>query len=140
MHDPVYRQIAEKIERLRIEWVTRIINTKTFLARLRAIEDEMKNYEEKIAGKSHSERLKETMEYYVKQKTGKEVEFKSAGEYLNTLTSRKAKILPQHEKKLKTEILKDMFRAGIEEDAVKLAEELVSYIKEEFDRIWKGNE
>lgn len=39
VHDPVYRQIAEKIERLRIEWILRAVNTKTFLAKLKAIED-----------------------------------------------------------------------------------------------------
>ena len=31
----------------------------------------------------------------------------------------------------------DLFRAGVEKDAVKLAGELVDYIKEEFDRSWR---
>ncbi len=139
MRDPVYRQIAEKIERLRIEWITRAINTKTFLARLKAIEEEIRDYEKKIAGKTHSKRLAETMKYYVKQKTNKEVEFKNAEKYLNNIISRSLRVLPQHEKKLKIEILKDLFRAGIEDNAVNLAEELVEYLKEELDRLWREN-
>lgn len=135
MHDPVYRQIAEKIERLRIEWITRAINTKTFLARLKAIEKEIRDYEKRITGKTHSKRLAETMKYYVKQKTNNDVEFKNAEKYLSSLISRSLRILPQHERRLKTEILKDLFNANINDNAVKLAEELVSYIKEELDRL-----
>ncbi len=137
MHDPVYRQISERVEKLRIKWVTRVINTKVFLAKLRAIEDGIKDYEKKIAGKPFSDRLIETISYYVKQKAGKEVDFKDARDYLNTLASKKSKILPQQEKELRTKILMDLFRAGVEKDAVKLAGELVDYIKEEFDRSWR---
>ncbi|HIP32750.1 MAG TPA: HsdR family type I site-specific deoxyribonuclease [Crocinitomicaceae bacterium] len=137
MHDPVYRQIAEKIERLRIEWIMRVVNTKTFLAKLRAIEDEMKEYRKKIEGKSLEERLKESMSYYVKQRTNKNVDFTSAEKYLKNLVSRKIKILPGHERELKTRILEDLFLAGVKEnEAVKLTDELVDYIKEELERIW----
>jgi len=137
MHDPVYRQIAEKIERLRVEWIMRVVNTKTFLVRLRALEGEMEEYRKKIEGKSLEERLRESINYYVRQKTDKNVDFTNAEKYLKKLVSRSIKILPSHEKELKARILEDLFLGGVEDDkATKLTDELVEYIKEELERLW----
>ncbi len=137
MHDPVYRQIAEKIERLRIEWITRTINTKTFLARIRAIESELEEYRERIENKSLEERLKESMRYYVRQKTTKSVDFTNTEKYLRKLASRSAKMLPAHEDELAAKILEDLFLADIKEnEATKLADELVEYVKKELEKVW----
>jgi len=137
-YDPVYRQIAEKIEKLRIEWILRLrgVNTKTFLAKLKAIEDEIEEYRNKVEGKPIEDRLKESMSYYVKQKANKEVDFSNTKEHLKDLVSRRSKILPKQESELKTRILEDLFLAGVEEkEAVKLTDELAEYIKEEMDRL-----
>ncbi len=137
IHDPVYKQIAEKIERLRIEWILRIINTKTFIAKLKAIEDEKIAYECKIKGKPIEERIKESMSYYVKQMIDKVIDFSNTGKYLKSLVSRKIKILPKHKSELETKIMEDLFLADADENTAKnLTDELVKFIKEEIDRLW----
>lgn len=136
-YDPVYRQIAEKIERLRMEWILRAVDTKTFLAKLKAIEDEIEEYKNKTEGKPLEDRLKESISYYVKQKVSKEVDFSNTKGYLKNLTSKRTKILPKQESELKTRILEDLFLAGVEEkEAVKLTDELAEYIKKEMERLW----
>lgn len=140
-HDPVYRQIIERLERLRLEWVSRAINTKTFLARLRAIDEERKEYEERIYGKSDSDRISETLSYYIEQNIGTKVQLNNTKEVVKKILSsgRIRMFTPAHEKALKTEILKDLFRVGVDEiQAKNLVEGLVDeYLKEEIERLWK---
>ncbi len=122
---------------MRIEWILRAVSTKTFLAKLKAIEDEIEEYKSKTEGKPLEDRLKESMSYYVKQKVGKEVGFSNTKKYIKNLVSRKTKILPKQESELKTRILEDLFLASVEEkEAVKLTDELSEYIKEEMDKLW----
>jgi len=46
---------------------------------------------------------------------------------------------PQHERRIKTELLKDLFRGGVDDsDAKTLADELVEYLEEELNRLWRG--
>jgi len=137
LHDPVYREIAEKLERLKKEWISRVINTKVFLAQLKAIEDNMQQYKSKIEGKAIEDRLKESMSFYIKQKIDKEVDFSNTLPYLKNIISTTKRLLPVHMKDLRTNILMDLFLAGVEEnEARKLTEELAEYINEEIDRLW----
>lgn len=141
-HDPVYREILERLERLRIEWIHRTINIRTFLIRLKAAEEEREKYEKKIYGKPTIERILETLSYYIKQKTGTRIQLDNTKIAINrVLNSGKIKMFtPQHKTIIKPEILKDLFVAGIEErQAEGLAEELTEeYLKEELERLWKS--
>ena len=141
-HDPVYRQILERLERLRFEWITRAISTKTFLARLKAIEEEWKEYKRKIYGKSETERILETLSHYIEQKTKIKVQLSNTKEVIKRILSN-AKIkmfTPEHKRKIKTEMLKDLFLARInEKQAKELVEKLTEkYLKEELKRLWKS--
>ena len=141
-HDPVYRQILERLEKLRFEWITRAIGTKTFLARLKAIEEEWKEYERKIYGKSETERILETLSHYIEQKTKIKVQLSNTKEVIKRILSN-AKIkmfTPEHKRKIKTEMLKDLFLARInEKQAKELVEELTEeYLKEELKRLWRS--
>jgi type I restriction enzyme R subunit len=130
-HDPVYREIAKKLERLRLDWVMRTINTKVFLSRLQDIEKSIKEYQNRTEGGSLEKRIRESMKYYVKQKIGVEIDFSNTGEYLKGLVSKKIKILPSQEKELRTRILKDLLTAKLGNEISNLKDELVDFVKEE---------
>ena len=139
-HDPVYRQIMERLEKLRLEWITRVINTKTFLARLKAMEEELSDYNKKIYGKSDADRILETLKHYIKQNTKRDVQLINTGRAIKEVLESGIKMFtPQHEKKIKTEMLKDLFLAYVDEqDAKNLVEHLVEYLKEETNRLWRN--
>jgi len=141
-HDPVYRQIIKRLERLRLEWVTRVINTKTFLARLRDIDEERKEYEKKIYGKSDVERISETLSHYIEQKTGTKVQLNNTKEVIKRILNvgKIGMFTPEHERKIKTEMLKDLFLAGVDERQAKTFVEGLTekYLKEEFERLWRS--
>jgi len=141
LHDPVCKEIIEKLERLRLEWISRIITTKTYLARLKVVNEEVEEYKRKIE-KPDAERILETLSHYIALKTGKRVQLNRTEKVIgNILNSGKIKIfIPQHEKAIRTAMLQDLFLAGIEE---KEAENLVKalteeYLKEELERLWKN--
>ena len=139
-HDPVYRQIMERLERLRLEWITRVINTRTFLSRLKAMGEELSDYNKKIYGKSDADRILETLKHYIKQNAERGVQLNNTGRAIKEVLESGIRIFtPQHEKKIKTEMLKDLFLAGVEEQHAKnLVEYLVEYLEEEMNRLWKG--
>ena len=139
-HDPVYRQILERLERLRLEWITRTINTKTFLARLRVLNEEVREYEKKISGKSDVERILETISHYIAQRTGNKVQLNNTKEVIEKVISRKMGIFtPEQRRIIRTAILRDLFLSNVDEKiAMSLAEELTEYIAEEVERKWKG--
>ena len=139
-HDPVYRQIMERLERLRLEWVTRAINTKIFLSKLKVLDEELSEYNRKIYGKPEDERILETLRHYIQQKSGKEIELKNTHKAVKEILNSGIRMFtPQHEKRIKTELLKDLFRGGVDDsDAKTLADELVEYLEEELNRLWKG--
>ncbi|EDY36599.1 type I site-specific deoxyribonuclease, HsdR family, putative [Aciduliprofundum boonei T469] len=139
-YDPVYRQIMERLEKLRMEWVTRVINTNTFLARLKDTQRELDEYNEKIYGKEDVDRILETISYLTYQKTGKEVKFDNSRSTIKSIISSEIKMLtPKHKRKIKTALLKDLFISGVEEKvAMQLVDtELLDFIEEEVNRLWK---
>ena len=139
-HDPVYRQIMDRLERLRLEWITRVINTRVFLSRLKAIEEELTEYNRKIYGKVDEGRIAETLEHYIGKKVEKEVELNNAQKAVKEVLNGSIRIFtPQHEKKIKTELLKDLFLGGVDEEHAKtLIDELIEYVEEELNRLWRG--
>lgn len=139
-HDPVYRQIMDRLERLRLEWITRVINTRVFLSRLKAIEEELTEYNRKIYGKVDEGRIAETLEHYIGKKVEKEVELNNTQKAVKEVLNGSIRIFtPQHEKKIKTELLKDLFFGGMDEEHAKsLADELIEYVEEEMNRLWRG--
>ena len=141
-HDPVHKQIIERLEKLRLEWITRAINTKTFLARLKAYYDEINKYQEKLSGKSDAEKILETLSHYIEKETGIKTQLNGTRNALeNALCNGKLKRPTEELKKsIRTELLKDLFRAGINEKlAETLAYELTNnYLISVLEKIWKG--
>jgi len=141
-HDPVHKQIIERLEKLRFEWITRAINTKTFLARLRAYYEEINKYQEKLSGKSDAEKILEALSHYIEKETGIKVQLNGTRKVLeNALRNGKLKKLTDELKKnVRTELLKDLFRAGInEKQSENLAYELTAnYLPNALEKIWKG--
>ncbi len=142
-HDPVYRQIMKRLEKLRSEWITRAISTKTFLVRLKAYYDEANMYREKLAKKSGAEKIIETLSYYVEHETGIRVQLRSTKKVLEeVLRSRKLKkFTDELRKTIRTELLKDLFRSGVDmKVAESIAYELTDrdkYLESELERLWE---
>jgi type I restriction enzyme R subunit len=141
-YDPVYKRIMERLEKLRLEWVTRTINTKTFLAKLKAYYDEANEYRTKLSKMLGVERILEPISHYIKNETGVEVQLNSTSKILNDiLHNRKLKRFTDTLKgNVRTELLKDLFRAGIDENlAESLAYKLTdSYLINALEKAWKG--
>ena len=137
LHDPVYREIAEKIERLRLEWIERKINNKIFLARLKSLIQEKEGYDSIIASKSDLERLKETLRHYTVSKTGIDLTFENTGKIVSKLVKSKLKkIRPSDSSEIRKAILKDLSKQLDDKAAKELTEELSEFVEKEVERIW----
>ncbi|HEC87804.1 MAG TPA: HsdR family type I site-specific deoxyribonuclease [Thermoplasmata archaeon] len=140
IYDPIYRQILEKIEKLRIEWITRTINTKEFLSKLRVINDDLEAYNKKIEGKSKIDKLMETLSYYIYQNTKREITLENTKKTLEKIQTSKIKMfIPDYKKETRTSLLKDMLKSIQDVKKVEtLADELIEYVEKEMMRIWKS--
>lgn len=141
LHDPVYREIAEKIEKLRLEWIERKINNKIFLTRLKSLIKEKESYDSSIREKSDIERLTETLRHFTKSKTGVELAFNNTEKFVSKLMkSRLKKIKPSDSSEIRKALLKDLSKQ-VDEKAVKgLVEELSEFVEKEVERIWSKEE
>ena len=134
-HDPIYREILEKLENLRLQWINRAINTKTFLAQLKALGVKKDDYDKKIEGKSTIDRILESITFYVSEQIDADIKLtlKNTRKTLEKiLVDRKTPSLtPLHVKMLKKGLLMDLILELKGIDEKKLAE-ISDKIVEEF--------
>jgi len=65
LHDPIYREILKRLEELRRQWILRKIDLKMFLAGLKALGIQKREYDERIKGKSLEDRICESITTYI---------------------------------------------------------------------------
>ncbi len=150
--NPIYREIKERIEAAREEWINRNMDTPTFLRILTVSNDERLRYEEDIANKPVVERITETVNLLANEKFAgkKEPQLKLENLKLENLKKeipevmRAAKIVEPHKKKLRTALMKDLFREIREADRneiEKFVEDAVeTYIIKEIEKARKTGE
>ena len=150
-HDPIYREILEKLENLRLQWITRAINTRLFLAQLKVLKEQKENYDRRVAGKPLVDRIAESISVCIGTQllNGQkiELELRNTKKAINNVLKRKrtAGITPIHKKNLRTALLKDLLLelkkkvSGIdinETEVAKLADRIVDeFIIEELERM-----
>ncbi|XRO76868.1 type I restriction endonuclease subunit R [Methanocaldococcus sp. 10A] len=64
-HDPIYKEILERLEKLRRDWVLKKIDNKIYLNAIKNLIELKKNYDKRIKGKSSIERIKESISAYI---------------------------------------------------------------------------
>ncbi len=146
-HDPIYREIMRRLEKLLREWITRKIDLRTFLAQLKALEDERRSYEERIKGKSVEEKIGEAINTYVSSHVfqGSRVNLKlsSTKKEIKSLLKKKKKtgstIKPSDRRRLSRALLRDLFlELGgklSENELARLADGLIDdFVIEELER------
>jgi len=115
--NPVYRTIYEKIERAREEWLSRNIDAVMFLQNLLDASEQKIKYDEEISSKPLVERVVDTISFLIARQFagGKEISLKL--EELRKVLSeiiKAPKIVTYHENKLRTALMKDLFREARE--------------------------
>ncbi|MFN4046689.1 MAG: hypothetical protein ACK4H7_05050, partial [Acidilobaceae archaeon] len=123
--NPVYKAIYDRIERAREEWIARNIDAEAFLHELLTSMSEKRKYDETIAGKPIDERVVETINLLVNQhfNTGEQLTLELA-ELRQAISEvmKAAKIIESHENRLRTALMKDLFREfkkyGIKEEII----------------------
>ncbi|MEB3862231.1 MAG: HsdR family type I site-specific deoxyribonuclease [Desulfurococcales archaeon] len=144
-HDPIYREIMRRLERLLREWITRKIDLRTFLAQLKALEEERRSYEERIRGKPIEEKIGEAINTYIRSEVLQEspvsLKLRNTKKEIKRLLRKKitSTIKPSDRQRLSKALLKDLFlELGgklSESELAKLADRLVDeFITEELER------
>jgi len=148
-HDPIYREIMRRLERLLREWITRKIDLRTFLAQLKALEEERRSYEERIKGKPVEEKIGEAINTYMKSQVlqghSMNLQLRDTKREIRRLLKRKktSTIKPSDKQRLSKALLRDLFRelGGklSESELAKLADKLVDeFIAEELERVMRN--
>lgn len=136
--NPVYKEIKERVERARIEWMARNIDTASFLELLAKSVEEKLSYDERISSMGLEDRIVETVETILRQRLGlsEEVTF-TLNNFKKTLSEivRSSRIVSLHEKIVRTALMKDLFKEisgkvdGITtSDIKKLCDEIKDYV------------
>ena len=111
--NPIYREIRERIEKARIDWLLRNIDITAFLDLLvSSIEDKLK-YDEKIASMSVEDRIAETVRTLIMRRYGLGEETRlELAKFRKTLSEVVAapRIVSRHEKDITTALMLDLFR------------------------------
>jgi len=64
-HNPIYKAILERLNKLLKEWLNRNIDLKTFKQELESLERELEKYKKAISGKSREEKIIESIRFYI---------------------------------------------------------------------------
>ncbi|CAB49217.1 type I restriction endonuclease subunit R [Pyrococcus abyssi] len=127
IHDPFYKAILERLNRLLEEWINRNIDLKALRKQINILEGQIGEYEKKRAGKTWQESLLESVKFYVKNYLGLEgVEFKKFQRELKRLR----RLNPRTVKRLSSSLLDDIMEA-IKDDNLNKYREL----SKEIDRL-----
>ena len=144
-HDPIYREIMKRIEKLLREWIGRKIDLRTFLAQLKALEEEKNEYERRIKGKPLEEKIGEAINTYIKNQVLQEphvdLKLKNTKREIKRFITKKVTttVKPSDKQRLSKALLKDLFlELGgklSESELAKLADKLVDeFISVELER------
>ena len=142
-HDPIYREILEKLENLRLQWINRVINTRVFLAQLKALGVKKEDYDRKIEGKSVIDRIAESITFYVSEQVGMDnrLTLKNTRKVLKRILEnrRSASLTPLHVKMLKKELLMDLIlelKGVNERELAEISDRIVDeFLVEELERL-----
>jgi len=145
--NPVYREIRERIEKARREWLMRNIDIAMFLDVLvKSMEDKLR-YDEKVASMSVEDRIVETVRTLIMRRydLGEETRLELA-RFKKALSEVIAapRIVSRHEKDITTALMLDLFKElkgrGIPARKLKeLAKEVTKeYVLEEINRSKRG--
>ncbi|HII59641.1 TPA: type I restriction endonuclease subunit R [Methanocaldococcus jannaschii] len=150
-HDPIYKEILERLERLRRDWIMKRIDDKIYLNAIKNLMELKNNYDKKIKGKSSIERIKESISTYIGENILKDQDIKlnlENTEKLITKMQNLNKLSKLQRKKFKKELscalledlLKELKGKIKDEDAKKVAE-LSDNLVSEFilKEIWGEN-
>jgi len=150
-YDPIYREIMRRLERLLRDWITRKIDLRTFLAQLRALDEERMKYDEKIRGKPVEKKIVEAINIYIRSQVAgelqRDIELKYTEREIRRLLRKKTTPTVKHSDKqrLSNALLKDLFRGlgGLleEKEIAKLTDKLVEeFIIIELERALKNEQ
>jgi len=64
-HDPIYREILERLEKLRRDWILKKIDNKLYLNEIKTLIKLKNEHDRRIKGKSSVERIKESISAYI---------------------------------------------------------------------------
>lgn len=118
-HDPVYKAILERLNRLLEEWMNRNLDIKSFAKQLKLIDEQVKKYEQERAGKSWQEALVESVKFYASNYLSLgTVQFENFERELKKVK----KLTPRMVKRLKSALLEDMMKAVTTDDFEKYRE------------------
>ena len=145
LHDPIYREIMKRLEKLRREWILRKIDLRTFLAQLRILEEERRKYEERIRGKSIADKIVEAINMYIANEVFKNsrrlLKLDYTKKEIQRLLRKKvtSTIKASDKQRLSRALLRDLFleldSILDENELAKLADRLVEeFIVEELER------
>jgi len=147
LHDPIYRRIMERLDRLLREWIARKIDLKVFLSQLKSLRDEVEEYERRIRGKALSDRIIESINVYInsevlKSREGKVTELRlssTKNEIEKLLQKKPSSIKSSDKRRLAKALLHDLFielgAAVDEREVAKIVDNLVDeFIVEELER------
>jgi len=148
IHDPVYRRIMEKLNRLLREWITRKIDIRVFLSQLKKLKDEVEEYERRVQGKLPSDRIVESINTYINNEILKakyELKLSYTKNEIERILKRKPLSIKDSDKKrLAKALLNDLFtelketlnQMRMEREIAKIADNLVEeFIVKELERV-----
>ncbi len=141
--NPIYKEIRDRIERARRDWIARNIGVEEFLNLLMSSINDKLVYDEKVASMATEDRIAETVRTLIARKygVGKEVKLELPN-FRRSLSEAcmAAKIVTLHEKRIRTALMRDLFkelkREGFEISELKrFAEEVTrDYVLKELAR------
>jgi len=148
IHDPIYRRIMERLNRLLREWITRKIDLRTFLSQLKSLREEAEEYERRVRGKTVSDKIIESISMYIISevlKGGKDkaivLRLSSTKNEIEKLLRKKSSSVKSSDKRrLARALLNDLFTelssAINEREVAKIVDNLVDeFIVEELERV-----
>ncbi|NJE04107.1 type I restriction endonuclease subunit R [Thermococcus sp. MV11] len=126
-HDPVYKAILERLNRLLEEWLNRNMDLKALAKQVKLLEEQAEEYEKKKAGRTWQESLVESVKFYASNYLGLEnVELKRFQRELKRIR----KLNPRTVRRLSSALFEDIMEAVTEDDLGKYLE-----LSREIDRL-----
>jgi len=141
--NPIYREIRERVEKARQDWLLRNIDTIAFLDLLVSLIEDKLKYDEKVASMSVEDKIVETVRTLITRRygLGEEAQLELA-RFRKALSEVIAapRVVLRHEKDITTALMLDLFKElkgrGIQARELKeLAKEVTKdYVLKEIDR------
>ena len=128
--NPLYKEIFDRLERIKKEWITRNIGVEEFLKELKELDKAVKGYM-RIEQEEPWKRVTEFTKVYLKDKAGIEMDLKPMEHQLRTIFTRR-RFLDVDRKRLNLEIAKLLVKTQIPyKERLKLEREIMNLIEEE---------